>query len=61
MSWLALLGFVVVVIAFVVLTKSSPSGGRPAGSTGLATAARVVLVVIALILLFLVVRGYVAA
>ncbi len=47
---MVLLGIAVVLVAVAAVTGLKPSGGRPVASTGLMTAARVVLVIIAVIL-----------
>ena len=53
MSWIAILGIVVVAIALVALSGVRPKGGRPVGNTHLMTAARICLgiflVIVALI------------
>lgn len=50
MSWLTLLLLVVVVVAVAAITGLKPKGGRPVARTRLMSAARVVLVVIAVLL-----------
>lgn len=49
MGWLTLLGIVAVAIGLVVVSRSAPEGGRPAGRTRLMTAARVVLLIAGLV------------
>lgn len=51
MSWIALLGIAVVVVALAALTGIKPSGTKPVASTRLMSVARVVLFGIAVILL----------
>jgi hypothetical protein len=50
MHWIVLLGFAVVLVAIAAVTGAKPSGTRPVARTRLMTAARITLVVIALIL-----------
>ena len=50
MHWMALLGIAVVLVAVAAVTGWKPSGGRPVARTGLMTAARVVLVIVAVVL-----------
>jgi hypothetical protein len=52
MSWLGILGVVVLLIAFVSVLGLRPKGGRPASGTRLMLVARVVLVLIGLLLLY---------
>lgn len=51
MSWIVILGIVVVAIALVVLSGIRVKGGRPAGRTHLMTAARICLGILLLIVL----------
>jgi hypothetical protein len=48
--WIVLLGIAVVLVAVAAVTGIKPSGGRPVARTHLMTAARVALVIIAVIL-----------
>lgn len=50
MHWIVLLGIAVVLIAIAAVTGIKPKGGKPVARTHLMTAARIVLVVIAVIL-----------
>ncbi|HLE84490.1 MAG TPA: hypothetical protein VJG13_09135 [Thermoanaerobaculia bacterium] len=50
MSWLTLLLLVAVIVAVAAITGVKPSGGRPVARTRLMSAARVVLLVIAVLL-----------
>lgn len=50
MHWMVLLGIAVILVAIAAVTGAKPSGGRPVARTHLMTAARVALVVLALIL-----------
>lgn len=50
MHWIVLLGIAVVLIGLAAVTGIKPKGGRPVASTHLMTAARIVLVIIAVIL-----------
>lgn len=50
MHWIVLLGIAVVLIAAAAVTGIKPKGGKPVARTHLMTAARVMLVVIAVIL-----------
>lgn len=50
MHWIVLLGIAVVLIAIAAVTGIKPKGGKPVSRTHLMTAARVVLVFIAVIL-----------
>jgi hypothetical protein len=52
MSWLGILGVVVLLIALVSVLGLRPKGGRPASGTRLMAVARVVLVLIGLALLY---------
>lgn len=52
MSWLGMLGIVVVLIAIVTVFGFRPKGGRPASGTRLMTVARVVLVLVGLALVY---------
>lgn len=58
MSWFALLGIAVVVAALAALTGLKPKGTRPVAHTRLMGMARFILVVAALIVAGLAVRGY---
>ena len=51
MSWIVILGIVVVAIALVALSGIRVKGGRPAGRTHLMTAARICLGILLLIVL----------
>lgn len=51
MHWMVLLGIAVILVAVAAVTGAKPSGGRPVARTHLMTAARVALVVLALILI----------
>lgn len=51
MHWIVLLGIAVVLVAIAALTGANPDDGRPVSRTRLMTAARILLVVIALIVL----------
>jgi len=57
MSWLTLLLLAVVLVAVAAVTGLKPRGGRPVARTRLMTAARVVLLVIALLLVIAAVTG----
>lgn len=57
MSWLTLLLLAVVLVAVAAVTGLKPRGGRPVARTRLMTAARVVLLVIALLLVLAAVTG----
>lgn len=57
MSWLAILGIVVVFVALFALTGIKPKGTRRVASTRLMGAARLVLVIIALIVIWIVLQG----
>jgi len=57
MSWLTLLLLAVVLVAFAAVTGLKPRGGRPVARTRLMSAARVVLLVIALLLVLAAVTG----
>jgi hypothetical protein len=57
MSWLSILGIVVLVIAVASVFGLEPAGGRPVGRTRLMFMARTVLVVIGIVLLYLAYRG----
>lgn len=57
MSWIALLGIAVVLVAVAALTGIKPKGTRPVARTGLMTAARVVLLLGAAILVALALMG----
>lgn len=50
MHWIAQLGFAVLLVAIAAVLGLKPKGGRPVASTRLMTAARVMLVIIALII-----------
>ena len=52
MSWLTVLWIVAFVAAFAAITGIKPSGTRPVARTGLMSAARVVLGVIALVIAY---------
>ena len=52
MHWIYLLGLVVVAIGFFTVTKIQPKDGRPAPNTRLMSAARIVLVLIAVLIGF---------
>ena len=49
MSWIVILGIVVVAMALVALSGIRVRGGRPAGSTHLMTAARICLAILVLV------------
>jgi hypothetical protein len=51
MSWIVILGMVVVAIGLVGLSGIKVKGGRPAGRTHLMTAARICLGILVLVLL----------
>jgi hypothetical protein len=51
MSWIVILGIVVVAIALVTLSGIRIKGGRPAGRTHVMTAARICLGILVLIVL----------
>jgi hypothetical protein len=53
MSWIVILGIVVVAIALVALFNLQPKGGRPAGGTHLMTAARICLGIFLVILVLI--------
>ena len=53
MTWLSILGIVVLLIAVVSVLGLGPKGGKPVGRTHLMTAARVFLVIFGLILLYI--------
>jgi hypothetical protein len=57
MSWLAILGIVVIVIAILSVVGLKPKGGRPVAGTQLMFMARVVLFVVGAVLLYLAYRG----
>lgn len=57
MSWLAILGIVVVFVALFALTGIKPKGTRRVASTRLMGVARLVLVIIALIVIWIVLQG----
>lgn len=57
MSWLTLLLLAAVLVAVAAVTGLKPRGGRPVARTRLMTAARVVLLVIALLLVIAAVTG----
>ena len=57
MSWLLLLGIVVVFVALFALTGWKPEGTRRVAGTRLMTVARIVLTIIALILVWIVLQG----
>lgn len=57
MSWIYVLGIVVVLVALAALTGIKPPGTRRVASTRMMTAARVVLVVIAILLVLALVQG----
>jgi len=57
MSWLTLLLLAVVLVAVAAVTGLKPRGGRPVARTRLMTAARVVLLVIALLLVIAAITG----
>lgn len=57
MSWIVILGIVVVVVALFALTGVKPKGTRRVASTRLMSAARVVLLIIVLILIWVVLQG----
>jgi hypothetical protein len=56
-SWIVLLGIAVVLVAVAALTGIKPKGTRPVARTGLMTAARVVLLLGAAILVALALAG----
>jgi hypothetical protein len=51
MSWIVILGIVVVAIALVALSGIKVRGGRPAGRTHLMTAARICFGILVLVVL----------
>jgi hypothetical protein len=51
MSWIVILGIVVVAIGLVAVSGIKVKGGRPAGRTHLMTAARICLGILVLVLL----------
>jgi hypothetical protein len=53
MSWIAILGIVVVAIALVALTGIRTKGARQVGNTGLMTAARICLGIFLVILVLI--------
>ncbi len=53
MSWIVILGIVVVLIAFVALTGIRTKGARQVGNTHLMTAARICLGIFLLILILI--------
>lgn len=57
MSWIYVLGIVLVFVALFALTGIKPPGTRRVSSTRMMTAARVVLVVMALILVLALIQG----
>jgi hypothetical protein len=57
MSWLTLLLLAAVLVAVAAVTGLKPRGGRPVARTRLMSAARVVLLVIALLLVLAAVTG----
>lgn len=57
MSWILILGVVVVFVALFALTGIKPKGTRRVANTRMMTAARIVLGIIALIVLWIVIRG----
>lgn len=57
MSWILLLGIVVVFVALVALTGIKPPGTRRVSSTRMMTAARVALVVMAIFLVVALIQG----
>jgi hypothetical protein len=57
MHWIVLLGIAVVLIAIAAVTGIKPAGGRPVARTHLMTAARVVLVIVAAILVVAAIAG----
>jgi hypothetical protein len=56
-SWIVLLGIAVVLVAVASVTGIKPKGTRPVARTGLMTAARVVLLLGAAILVALALAG----
>jgi hypothetical protein len=52
MSWLSILGVVVVLVGLVSVFGATPKGGRPASRTRLMSAARFVLVLIGIVLIW---------
>ena len=57
MTWLGWLGVVVVIVAIAAVTGIKPSGTRHVARTGLMSGARLVLIVILLIVVYLVYRA----
>jgi len=53
LTWLSILGIVVLLIGVVSVLGLQPKGGKPVARTHLMTAARVFLVIFGLILLYL--------
>lgn len=53
MRWLSILGVVVILVAIVSVFGLAPKGGKPVAGTRLMSVARVVLVAIGLILLYI--------
>lgn len=58
MHWLAILGLVVVLVGIAALTGLKPSGAKSVSSTRMMTAARVVLVILAIVLVWVVWNAY---
>ena len=52
MTWLSILGLVVILAAIVSVLGFQPKGAKPVGGTRLMFAARVILVILGLILLY---------
>jgi hypothetical protein len=57
MSWLTILGIAVLLVGVASVLGLKPRGGRPAERTRLMTMARIVLLLIGLLLLYLGFRG----
>jgi hypothetical protein len=53
MTWLSILGIVVILIAIVSVIGFQPKGAKPVGGTRLMSVARVFLVIFGLILLYI--------
>jgi hypothetical protein len=58
MSWIAILGIVVVIVALFTITGGKVKGGRPAASTHLMTAARICLGLIVVVLILVAVGAF---
>jgi hypothetical protein len=58
MTWIIWLGLAVIIVAVAAVTGIKPRGGRPVASTHLMGAARVVLVLVAVLLAWIAWRSY---